>query len=156
VRRIIVLGVVAIGLVYLYVLALVYGIGVNAAQRVPSWWSEIFPMRSALSWALISHFVVVLLVSLPFAWAIVRVYGRLSIAVSLGVALLIWGLFEAPLTLDALRSGGLFSKGLWLADTVQFIASLPILVLLFRRLLPSNNRFERSREASSVSQGGDR
>jgi hypothetical protein len=141
VRRVIVLGVVAIGLVNLYVLALVYGIGVNAAQRVPSWWSEVFPTRSTLSWALISHFVVVLLVSLPFAWTIVRVYGRLSIAVSLGVALLIWGLFEAPLAFDALRSNGFFSKALWLADTVQIIASLPVLVLLFRRL-SSNNRFE--------------
>jgi hypothetical protein len=143
VRRVVVLGVVAIGLVYLYALALVYGIGVNAALRVPSWWAEILPTRSTLSWALSSHFVVVLLVSLPFAWTIVRVYGRSSIAVSLGVALLIWGLFEAPSTVDALRSDGFFSKWLWLADTVQFIASLPVLVLLFRRL-PSNNRIERS------------
>jgi hypothetical protein len=157
VRRGIVLGVVAIGLAYLYVLALVYGIGVNAAQRVPAWWSEFFstPHSSIRSWVLISHIVVVLLISIPFAWIIARAYGRFSAAVSLAIAIMIWSWCEAPLMLDALRTNGVFARALWFADSSQFIGSLPVLVLLFRRM-PSNNRLERSRDASSVSQGGDR
>jgi hypothetical protein len=111
---------------------------------VPVWWVEIFSGRrgAILSLILIFHLIVVLLVSLAFAWIIVRVYGRFSVPVSIAFALVIWGLFEAPLTLDAFRSDGLFSKGLWLADTVQFAGALPALILLLRRL-PSTNRFER-------------
>ena len=156
-RRAFVLSIVAIGLAYLYVLALVYGIGVNAAQGVPAWWSEFFSIRhSAIrSWVLISHVVVVLLVSMPFAWVIVRAYGRFSVWVSLSIAIVIWSLFEAPLMLDAFRSDGGFPLALWFADSIQFMASLPVLVLLFRRL-PSNNYFERPRGAASLSQGGSR
>jgi hypothetical protein len=141
-RRGIFLGIVVIGLAYLYVLALVYGIGVVAAQSVLSWWPAPFSTRrsAALSWILFSHFVVVLLVTVPFAWIIARAYGRFSLAVSFAISLVIWSLFEAPLMLDAFRSAGIFSKGIWFADTIKFVGSLPLLVLLFRRL-PSNNRF---------------
>lgn len=143
-RRRIILGIAAIGLLYIYTIALVYAIGAIAAQPLPAWWVEFFSSRhdAILPWLLISHLLVVLLVSLAFAWIIVRVYGRLSVPVSFAFALVIWGLFEAPLTLDAFRSDAFFSKGLWLADTVQFVGALPALVLLLRRL-PSTNRFER-------------
>jgi len=156
VRRHIILVIAAIGLAYFYVLVLVYGIGVTAAQPVPTWWAGVFSTRhsASLSWVVVSHLVVVLLASVPFAWIIARAYGRFSVAVSLAIALMIWGMFEAPLMLDAFRAN-MFSRVLWFADTIQFIGSLPLLVLLFQRL-PSNNRFERSREASSVSQGGSR
>jgi hypothetical protein len=94
-------------------------------------------------------------VSLPFAWIIARVYGRFSIALSIAFGLVIWGIFDAPLTLDAFRSYGLFSKGFWLVDTVEFVGTLPALVLLLRRL-PSNQRLVRSRVVASVNQGGSR
>ena len=156
-RRAIILGIVAIALAYLYLMALVYGIGVNAAQGVPAWWSEFFSTRhnSARSWVLISHAVAVLLISMPFAWMLARAYGRIGVWVSLAIAIAIWGLFEAPLMLDAFRSDGVFLRALWFADTIQFLGSLPVLVLLFRRL-PSNHRLERSRGAASVCQGEGR
>ncbi len=144
-RRII-LGVAAIGLLYCYLVALVYAVGVIAAQPVPGWWVGIISgHRSAtLTWLLISHLVVVLLVSLAVAWIIVRVYGRVSVPVSITFALVIWGVFEAPLAIDAFRSEGFFSKGLWLADTIQFVGALPGLVLLLRGLL-SHSRLKQSR-----------
>jgi len=147
VRRRIVLGAAAIGLFCFYAVALVHVIGVVAAWTVPAWWAAAFSTRdnSILWWLLISHLTAVLLVSLAFAWIIARVYGRFSLALSLIFALLIWGLFEAPLLLNAFRSDVFLPKGFWLVDTVQFIGALPVLVLLFRRL-PSNNRFEGSRE----------
>jgi hypothetical protein len=152
VRRRIILGIAAFGLLYLYMVSLVYAIGLAAAWPTPRWWVGAFSAHrgAILSWLLISHLAVVAIVSLLFAWIIVRVYGRLSVPVSLAFALAIWGVFEAPLTLDAFGGDGFFSKGIWLADTVQFIGALPTLVLLLRRL-PSNNRFERSRVATSVS-----
>jgi hypothetical protein len=141
--RRIVSGILAIGLVYFYVLALVNGIGFAAARREPAFWAAIFPTRhsGALSWILVSHFAAVLLVSLPFAWIVVRLYGRYSLLVSLAIALLIWGVFEAPLVLYAYEGSGVL-RALWLADTVQFIGLLPVLSALFRRLSPTN-RFER-------------
>lgn len=147
-RRVIIFGIVAFGLAYLYLLALVFGIGVNAAQGVPAWWSEFFSIRHSAvrSWAFISHAVVVLLLSMPFAGVIARAYGRFSVWISLGIAVAVWGLFEAPLMPDAFGSDGVFPRALWFADTIQLIGSLPVLVLLFRRV-PSNHRFERSQGA---------
>ena len=135
-RRGIVLGIVAVGLAYLYVAALVFGVGVNAAQRVPAWWLEAFPTRpSAVHfWIVISHVLVVLLVSLPFAWIIARAYGRrFSLLLAVAIALMIWGLFEAPQMFDAFGSGGAYPRGIWWSDTAEFIGSLPLLVLLLRR-----------------------
>ena len=145
-RRRIILGIAAFGLLYLYLLALVYAIGIAAARPTPRWWLGIFSAHSGaiLSWLLISHFAVVLIASLLFALFIVRVFGRLSILVAIAFALVIWAIFDAPLAVEAFRSTGFFSKGMWLADTVQIVGVLPALVLLLRRL-PSNNRFERSR-----------
>lgn len=140
VRRNILLGVVALGLTYLYVLALVYGIGIVAALPVPARWAGVFPTRhsAAASWILISHFLVVLLVSAPFAWMIARACGRFSVAVSVTVALLILALFEIPLILASANGGAIFPWWVWLADIAQFAGSLPILVLLCRRLRANN------------------
>ncbi len=135
-RRNFLLGIVAIGLTYLYVLALVYGIGLVAALPVPALWSGMFSTRhgAAAAWILSSHFIVVLLLSAPFAWMIARACGRSSVVVSVSVALLILALFEIPLILASINGGGIFPWWVWLADIVQFAGSLPILVLLFRRL----------------------
>lgn len=143
-RRRIILGIVAFGLLYLYLVALVFAIGLAAAWPTPRWLVGAFSAHrgAILSWLLVSHLTVVAIVSLLFAWIIVRVYGRLSILVSVSFAAVICGVFDAPLAFDAFRSDGSFSKGIWLADTVQFIGALPALVLLLRRL-PSNNRLER-------------
>jgi hypothetical protein len=144
-RRRIVLGVAAIGLFCFYVFALVYAIGVVAAWTVPAWWAATFSTRddSVLWWLFISHLTVVLLVSVAFAWIIARVFGHFSFGLSIIFALVIWSLFEAPLMLNAFRSDVFLPKGFWLADTVQFIGALPVLVWLFRRL-PSNSSSDRA------------
>ena len=156
-RRQIILGIAAIGLLYFYLLALVYASGVMAAQPVPSWWLGIFSARhgAILPWLLISHLVVVLLVSLAFASVIARFYGRLSVRVSIAISLVIWGLVEAPLGIDAFRSHDFFSKGIWLADTVQYVAALPALVLLLRSLSSNNSSSDRGSHLP-VRHGGSR
>jgi hypothetical protein len=139
-RRNILLGVIAAALTYLYVLALVYAIGLVAALPVPATWAGLFPTRhsAATSWILISHFVVVVLVSVPFAWMFGRAFGRISVALSIGVAVLILGLFEIPLILANFNGGAVFPWWVWLTDVAQFAGSLPVLVQLFRRF--GNNK----------------
>jgi hypothetical protein len=156
-RRGIISGIAALGLLYFYLVALVYAVGARVAWPTPRWWLDTFSAHrgAILSWLFISHLTAVLIVSLPFAWIIARFYGRFSIALSIAFGLVIWGIFDAPLILDAFRSYGLFSKGFWLVNTVEFVGTLPALVHLLRRL-PSNQRFERSRGAPSASQGGNR
>lgn len=141
-RRIVLIA-AAIGLFCFYVVALVYAIGVVAAWTVPAWWATTFSTRddSVLWWLFISHLTVVLLVSLAFAWIIARIFGQFSLTLSLIFALLIWGLFEAPLMLNAFRSDVFLPRGFWLADTIQFVGALPILVFLLRRL-SSNDRID--------------
>jgi hypothetical protein len=111
VRRRIILGIAAFGLLYLYLIALVYAIGLVAAFPTPRWWIGTFSAHrgALLSWLLVSHLIAVVLVSLLFGWIIVRVYGRLSIPVSISFGLVIWAVFEAPISLDAFRSDGFFS-----------------------------------------------
>jgi hypothetical protein len=157
VLRRIVLGIAAFGLLYLYLVALSYIVGAGAAWPTPRWWIAVFSAHrgAILSWLLLSHLGAILIVSFPFAWIIARVYGRFSTALSIVFALVAWGIFDAPLALDAFRSYGFFAKAVWLSDTVEFVGALPSMVLLLRRL-SSNQRFERSREAASVSQGGNR
>ncbi len=134
-RRNILLGVIALALTYLYVLALVYAIGLVAALPVPATWAGLFPTRhaGAASWILVSHFVVVVLVSVPFAWMFARVFGRASVALSISVAVLILALFEIPLILANSKGGAVFPWWVWLTDVAQFAGSLPVLVLLLRR-----------------------
>jgi hypothetical protein len=145
-RRGIILGIAALGLLYLYLVALVYAVGLAAAWPTPRGWLGTFSTHrgAILSWLFIAHLSAVLIVSVPFAWIIVRFYRRFSIALSIAFGLVIWGISDAPLAVDAFRNYGTFSRGFWLADTVQFVGTLPALVLLLRRL-PSNKRLERSR-----------
>lgn len=135
VRRRLIFGSMAIGLFALYVIALIYAIGVVAAWRVPKWWAEPFSTRhaSALSWLFISHMAVILVVSLAFAWVIARVFGPLSLWVSVIFGLATWVVFEAPPMFSAFSSGIFLPMGFWIADTIQLIGSLPVLVWLFQR-----------------------
>jgi hypothetical protein len=158
VLRRVILGIAAFGLLYLYLVALSYTVGAGAAWPTPRWWIGTFSAHrgAILSWLWLSHLGAVLIVSFPFAWIVTRVYGRFSTALSIAFALATWGIFDAPLALDAFRSYGFFAKGMWLSDTVEFVVALPAMVLLLRRL-SSNHRFERSPGLpSSVSRGGDR
>jgi hypothetical protein len=104
VRRHIVLGITAIAITYLYIIALVYAIGVSAAQATPGWWVDVFSNHRAanLAWLFISHGAAIFLVSLPCAWVVARLYGTSGVIVSFAITLVIWGVFDAPLISNAM------------------------------------------------------
>ena len=141
-RRPIVLTAVAAGLVFLYLVAFVYMVAFVAIQPTPAWWQNAFGThRSAqLAWLLSFHAAGVVLVSLPFAFVIARVYPRLGIAVACVVTAVIWGTIDASLVIDAFTSAAFGARGFWIANSVELLGALPALVWLMQRL-PSNNRW---------------
>ena len=128
------------------------------ARPWPGWWFGVFPNRhiAGVTWLVTVHTVAVLSAALPVAIASV-VIAR-DRATRLGAAAGV--LATAAGIIPAL------SPNIWpliwnnhpvffITDQIKVIAAVPFIAwVLFRA--SSNNRFERSRVASSVSQGGSR
>jgi hypothetical protein len=141
-RRPVVLVIAPFAIFALYLVALAHVIRFAAVQPTPRWWIAMFPTwRSAsLTWLLCVHAAAVAFASLPFAWVVSRLYGRFAVYVSGVIAVVVWGVLEAPLAVEVTKNPRFFLKGMWLADTLQFLLILPALVWLLRKL-PSNNRW---------------
>jgi hypothetical protein len=142
VRRDLVLTAVAAGLVVLYLVAFVYMVAFVAIQPTPVWWQNGFGTdRSAqLAWLFSFHAAGVVLVSIPFAFVIARVYRRFGVLVACVVTLVVWGTIDASLMADALKGAAFGARGFWIADSVELLGSLPALVWIMQRL-PSNHRW---------------
>jgi hypothetical protein len=155
--RRIVLGVLALGLAWLYVKVLVVTIGVAAAQEPPLWWSPLFTthMSAVLTWMVLCHTTAVLIVALPFAYTIARLYGRVGVLLALAITIALYAIDPLPAALAFFQTSSTHTKIITLFDAVKLVGILPGLVWVFIRLT-SNNRFERSRVASSLSPGGSR
>jgi len=141
-RRPLVLTSVAAVLVVLYLLAFVYMVAFVAIQPTPVWWRSAFGTHrgAELAWLFSFHAAGVVLVSLPFAFVITRAYRHLGVAVACVVALVTWGTIDASFMSDAFKSAAFGARGFWIADSVELLGSLPVLVWLMQRL-PSNNRW---------------
>ncbi len=97
----------------------------------PTWHS------GSLSWVLFVHAAAMLLVSLPFAWVVRRLYREFGVWVSAALALVICSAVEGPVAADMLVNSPLLIKVTWLADVLLLLLILPSLVWLVRRV-PSN------------------
>jgi hypothetical protein len=140
VRQRVILAVAAVPIAYVYLLALTYATGFAISVFPPRWWLAAFPSSgtAVLSWVSFAHTLAVVVVSVPFAWVIGRLYGRLSLYVAIAVGVVIWLLFETPAVIDLVRSPRF--RSFWFADTLVFVLALPSLVWLLGKL-PSNNRW---------------
>jgi hypothetical protein len=107
-----------------------------AAQTAPTWWTALFPTyrSGALTWLVLLHVAGVLLLSLPFAFAIDRVFRPYGMWVALAVAIVIACVIEVPSLIEGLKSTAFYIKGFWVVDTVELISVLPALVYIVRRL----------------------
>ena len=138
----------ALVILYLYSFFLIAGIGYALAHPIPAWWGSIFFARgpAALTWMALCHTVAVLLVSLPFAFVIQRLYGRYGLVVGLSMTVSLFLYFSLPVFLDPTLSVFVNSptgfKVVAVFDQIKLIGVLPILVWAFSRL-PSNQRLER-------------
>jgi hypothetical protein len=147
-RRPIVLTAAAAVLLVLYMFALAFMVGFLVNRpATPVWWRNAFGTRlGELAWLSSFHAAGVLLVSLPFAFVIARVYRRLGVALACVITLVTWGTTAASFIADALKSDTLRSatfgaRGILIANSIEILVSLPVLVWLMQRL-PSNNRWK--------------
>jgi hypothetical protein len=155
-RHRIVLCAVALGLAWLYATVLVITIGVAAAQATPLWWSSLFTthVSAVIAWIVLCHTTAVLVVALPFSYAIALVYGRVGALLALTLTAALYAFDPLPAVLMYFQTYSTRTKLIALFDAVTLLGILPGLVWLFARLA-SNNPCGRSRVPSSVSQGGD-
>jgi hypothetical protein len=156
-RHHIFLGAVALGLAWLYVKVLTITIGVAVALATPPWWNSLFTTHasSVITWLVICHTTVIFFVALPFSYVIARLYGRVGILLALTLTVALYAFDPLPAMLAYFQTFSTRTKIITLFDAVKLLGILPALVWVFGRLA-SNNRFERSRGASSLSQGGVR
>jgi hypothetical protein len=134
VRRPIVLATVAAAPVVLYLWAFVYAVAYAAIRPTPVWWRAAFALGRTgdLSWLVLLRAVGVLIVSIPFAIAIARLYRGLAVPVALAVAAMAWGTVEASTLVQEFGSAGPYIRGLLFANSLELLGFLPILVWLVR------------------------
>jgi hypothetical protein len=150
------LAAVVLAAVYYYLL--VFLVGWTSVHVRPEWWLGLFPTRyvAVIAWLVTLHTAAVLLAALPVAVATVVIARREAVLLGLTAAVLATVVAVAPS----------FGSAVWLliwhshpvfiiTDPIKLIVAVPAVAWVLRAA-SSNNRFERSRVASSLGEGGSR
>jgi hypothetical protein len=142
----VILVALALSLGWLYVEVLIVAIGVATALALPPWWNQLFTTRlsAVTTWIVLCHTAAVLLVALPFAYAIARLYGRIGILLALGLTMALYAIDPLPAVLVYFQASSIHTKLITLFDAVKLLGILPGLVWAFTRPT-SGNRLEPSR-----------
>jgi len=145
-RQRIVLGVLAIGIAGLYVELLLRTIGVAASLPPPSWWSHVFQthISSVILWMVLCHTTAILVVALPFAYVIARLYGRVAVLLALAITFALYAADPLPTLISYFGGFSARMKVITLFDALKLLGVLPGLVWLFGR--PTSNHIERTHE----------
>jgi hypothetical protein len=150
------LAAVVLAAVYYYLL--VFLVGWTSVHERPGWWLGVFPTRhlAVITWLITLHSVAVLLAALPVAVATVLIARREAVLLGLTVAVLATVVAVAPSLSSTIwpliwDSHPIF----FITDQIKLIVAVPAVAWVLRAA-SSNNRLERSRNASSVSPGGSR
>jgi MFS family permease len=144
----------ALALAAAYFYLLIYIIGWMSAHHWPTWWFDVFPSRhvGAVMWLVTLHTAAVLLAALPIGIAAVIIGRRRAVLLALvAAALATLGSIApsfAPTIWPNVWSHPLF----FVTDQIKLVVAVPFIAWVLRAA-SSNNRFERSRGASSVGQG---
>src|SRR5450631_568473 len=148
------LAAVILGVVYYYLL--VYLVGWMSTHARPGWWIGMFPTRriGALGWLILLHTAAVLLAALPVAVAAVIIVRTKTVLLALTAAVLATVAAVVP-SLSSTIWPIIWNSDpiLFVTDQAKLIVAVPFIAWVLRAA-SSNNRFQRSRDASSVSQGG--
>ncbi len=146
-RRQLFLAVGCLGLLCVYGFALMWVEGYEAALPIPPRWIAFFPSRDVgfLSLSVLYDTAVLVLVGLPVALLLARFGGRRATAVALIMTTALFVVIVVPSLVEDISRGALAGfHTLWrfyMAFVyLEFIAVLPLLVWLFRKL-PSNHRW---------------
>jgi hypothetical protein len=150
------LAAVILGIMYYYLL--VYLVGWMSTHERPGWWVGMFPTRriGALGWLVLLHTGAVLLAALPVAVAAVIIVRTKAVLLALTAAVIATVAAVVP-ELSPTIWPIIWNSNpiLFVTDQAKLIVAVPFIAWVLRAA-SSNNRFERSRGASSVSQGGSR
>jgi len=151
-------AVVAVLLSVVYYYLLIYIVGWMSAQRLPGWWFRAFPSSHVglRIWLVAEHSVAVLSAALPVGVAAVLCSRQNAVQL---------GLIAGSIATVAAVVPSL-NPTIWplvwnnhpvffVTDQIKLIAAVPFVAWVLRGA-SSNNRFERARVASSVSEGGSR
>jgi hypothetical protein len=138
------LVVTALVVLYLYSYCLIFCIGYALAQPHPTWWESMFSTRghAALAWMVLCHSLAVLIVSLPFAYLLQRIYGRYGPLVALGMTITLFVAFALPALIGSFSGSSTQIKVVTIFDQIKLLGLLPVLAWGFSKL-PSNHRLER-------------
>jgi hypothetical protein len=134
------LAAILLGWIYLYAFALAAGLA--ALRTPPKWWlrMDLFSRvnTSWLVWLALAHAAATTTVSLPFAWIIRRVYGRLGAPLALAITAAICAFIEIPAMSQHFRGAQSLLQGIWLFEVTFLLAALPVSVWAFQAS-PSHN-----------------
>jgi hypothetical protein len=126
----------------------------------PSWWWRPWPSKHAavLAWLQALNIVGSLTAAVPIAVVIAFFVKESRYAVATCVAVAIALVVVVSSLVDYPPWSSTKAVDLWLTDLIYFVAlcGAPLLLLWLISLLPSNNRFERSRGSSSLGKVEDR
>jgi hypothetical protein len=141
--RRIVLGALALGIIWLYSYLLVIAFGYAAALSTPYWWRDAFGRGRAAFWMwdLPLDLFVTAVVSIPFALLIARYYRRTWLLVALLAAgvLAVWNAGDLVNIWPQITGSFV---GFLLLGVVRQLTVLPVLTWLANKL-PSIHRLER-------------
>jgi hypothetical protein len=141
-----------------YFYLLVYIIGWMAAHHWPSWWFDVFTNRhvGAAIWLGTLHTAAVLLAALPIGMAAVFIARKNAVLLGLIAASLATLVAVAPSLAPTIWSTVWSSHPVFfVTDQIKLVVAVPLIAWMLRSA-SSNYRFERSRGATSLGQGGSR
>jgi hypothetical protein len=146
------LAALALAVGYFYLL--IYIIGWMSAHHWPSWWFDVFSTSrrvGAVVWLVTLHTAAVLLAALPIGVAAVIIAREKAVLLALIAASLATAAAIAPSLAPTIWPTVWSSHPVFfVTDQIKLILAAPFVAWVLRAA-SSNNRFERSRVASSVS-----
>ncbi len=138
-----------------YFYLLVYLVGWMSVHQRPGWWLGAFPTRyvAAITWLIVLHTAAVLCAALPVAVAAVVLARQKAVQLGLVAAVLATAAAIIP-SLSSTIWPIIWNSHpvLFVTDQIKIVVAVPFIDWVLRSA-SSNNRLERSRATSSVSQG---
>jgi hypothetical protein len=135
VRRVL-LSLAALIVLYLYSYSLVLAFGFALSRPPPQFWGRLIanPGSAALAWMVACHTAALLVVSLPFAYLIHRIYGSRAPSVAFIMTLVLFLGFALPALWQSFAGSPPSFKLVTTFDQIKLLGSLPLMTWAFGRL----------------------
>jgi hypothetical protein len=117
------LAILAMGILWAYLDALVFVIGYAMAPSVPAAWGSAFAshLSAVRAWAILCHTAAVLLVALPFAFLINRLYGRYGVLMAFTLTIVGYVMTDLPVLFTYFDILSPYMKAIAITDAVKLV-----------------------------------